>query len=163
MKKVLDKIKSILVRSRVSLSKPDTGTFSIAQIEYLGKTANAEVIWPYGMGGRLPVDASFFRFNVEAMEENKAGIGTAPTIRVKVDEEGEVWFGNPLVKSIILFKSDNTIEAGKVSDTVRKLVDERFIALHNAHVHLDPVSGTTSTPTVQLTPGAQETTNFKAS
>lgn len=160
---LLRKIKSMIRRAVVSLSLPDTGDCPIVQISYLGKTANAEAIWPYGMGGQLPVDAQVFCFNIEGMEENKAGIGTTPTRRFKVDEEGEVWCGNPVVRTIALFKSDETIEIGKEGSTFRKLIDERFEALFNAHTHPDPVSGNSGIPNQQLTPGAQTTLNTKAS
>ena len=121
------------------------------------------VIWQSGTGGQLPKDAEAICFNIEGMEENKAGIGTAPTTRIKVDEAGEVWFGSPVTKSIVLFKSDGTLEAGTVGDTFRKLIDERFEAFFNAHTHPDPVSGNSGIPNQQLVPGAQTTTVFKAS
>jgi len=107
---LLRKIKSMIRRAVVSLSLPDTGDYPIVQISYLGKTANAEAIWPYGMGGRLPVDAQVFCFNIEGMEENKAGIGTTPTLRFKVNEEGEVYFGNPLTGSVTYYRSNGDIE-----------------------------------------------------
>jgi hypothetical protein len=199
---LLRKISSMISRAKVSNSLPDTGKHPITQISLLGKTANTEVIWPYGMNGRLPGDAQVLCFNVEGMEENKACIGNVPTLRIKVDAEGEVCFGNPLTGSVIYFRengdteevgtNDKTstitgdssetitgtknittdiaanitapiINIGSSGATLRKLIDERFEALFNVHVHLDPVTGTTGPPTVLLTPGAQTTTDTKAS
>lgn len=178
--KLLRMIRSIVRRAIVSLSLEDTGDYPLVQISYLGKTAKAEVIWPYGMGGRLPVDAIFFNFNIEGMEENKAGIGTQPKLRVKVDAEGEVWFGNPLTQSISLYKAngDNeetikgdkkiiaeNIEIGAEGSILRALIDERIIAIYNAHTHSGVTvgGGATGIPVTPLIPGNQETTNFKAS
>ena len=103
-------------RAVVSLSLPDTGDYPIVQIGYLGKNAKAEAIWPYGMGGRLPKNAQVFCFNIEGMEENKAGIGTTPTLRFKVNEEGEVYFGNPLTGSVTYFRSNGDIETIGTND-----------------------------------------------
>lgn len=110
MNKLLTKITSMIKRSRVSLSHPDTGDYPIVQITYLGKTADMEVIWPYGMNGRLPVDAIPVCFNIEAMEENKAGVGTTPTLRDKLENIGETSFGNPVAKTFLRFLSDTSIE-----------------------------------------------------
>lgn len=116
---LLNKIKSLIRRVRVSLSLPDTGDYPKVQVTYLGKTGEMEVIWPYGMGGRLPVDAIPLCFNVEGMEENKAGIGTHPTIRFKVDAEGETWNGNPLSGSVTYYRENGDIEIiGKNNKTV---------------------------------------------
>jgi hypothetical protein len=178
-------------------------------VSYLGKTAEIEALFPYGMNARLPADAQVLSFNVEGMEENKAGIGNVPKLRLKVDAEGEVSFGNPLTGSVTYYRENGDIEVigknnqsvtitkdfnlavknatitasvqasmiaatqanvlsaivnlGVSGGTFRKLVDERIIALYNAHTHADPVSGNTGAPNIQLTPGAQETTNTKAS
>lgn len=107
---ILRTIKSLIKRATVSLSQPDTGDYPITQVSYLGKTAEIEVLWPYGMNGRLPKDAQVLCFNVEGMEENKAGIGNTPTTRDKVENEGETSFGNPLAGTFLRFKSDKTIE-----------------------------------------------------
>ena len=201
MKKLLIKITSMIRRAVVSLSKPDSGNYPTTQVSYLGKTADIEVIWPYGMNGRLPLDAQVLCFNVEGMEENKAGIGNVPTIRLKVDAEGEVVFGNPLTESAVYFRENGDIEVvgtngqsvtitedyvltaenvtlaaatqanllaptvnlGIDGGTFRKMVDERFVALFNAHVHPDPVSGNTGAPTVSMSVGSHATSNTKAS
>lgn len=150
-------------RAIVTLSLPDSGNRQFVQISYLGKTAKMEVIWPYGMGGKLPAGAMPYVFNIEGMEENKAGIGTSATLPFSADADGEVWIGNPTAGTLAFFKEDGDVEIGLNGATFRKLIDERFIALFNAHTHPDPVSGVSGTPTVPLTPGNQETTNLKAS
>lgn len=110
MKSILTKIRSMIRRARVSRSLPDTGTYPITQVEFLGKTSNMVVIWPYGMSGQLPEDAETICFNIEGMEENKAGIGTVPKLRLKVNADGEVVFGNPLTESAIYFRENGDIE-----------------------------------------------------
>ena len=107
---LLRKIRSLIRRAIVSLSLPDDGDYPIVQVSYLGKTGNMEVIWPYGMNGQLPADAQTFCFNIEGMEENKAGIGTVPKLRLKVDAEGEVSFGNPLTGSVTYYRTNGDIE-----------------------------------------------------
>lgn len=160
---LLRKIRSMIKRVSITLSPEDTGGRQLVQITYLGKSSTAEVIWPYGMSGRLPAGAEGISLNIEGMEENKSVIGTLPGSRIPVDAKGEVNFGNPLVGTLIYFKEDGTIEAGSLEATFRKLIDERFIAKYNAHVHPDPVTGNSEVPTVQLVPGEQETEDFGAS
>jgi hypothetical protein len=170
MKRLLTKITSMIRRTRVSLSTPDTGTYPITQVSYLGKTGEIEVIWPYGMGGRLPVDAQALTFNVEGMEENKAGIGTAPTLRFKGGKPGEVWFGNPLSGSVLHFLENGNanleapvINLGPSGATLRAIIDERIVALHNTHVHQESGGGSTAAPTVPIVLNTVSTTNTKAS
>ena len=170
MKSIITKIRSLIRRARVSLSLPDTGTYPITQVEFLGKTSNMVVIWPYGMGGQLPEDAEAICFNIEGMEENKAGIGTAPTLRVKVDAEGEVWFGNPVSGSVLYFREngDANLEApvinlGPSGATLRAIIDERIVALHNSHFHQESGGGSTLVPTVPIVLSTVSTINTKAS
>jgi hypothetical protein len=63
------------------------------------------------------------------------------------------------VGASVTLKADGSIEAvpagsGTVkiggSSLLRKLIDERLIALYNVHVHSDPVSGLSGPPTVLL-------------
>ena len=100
----------MIKRAVVSLSTADTGNYPTVQVSYLGKTSEVEVLFPYGLAGRLPKDALVLCFNVEGSEENKAGIGNTPTQRFKELEEGEVVVGNPLTGSKIHFKANGDIE-----------------------------------------------------
>ena len=141
---LLRKIRSLIRRAVVSLSLPDDGDHPIMQISYLGKTANAEVIWPYGMGGQLPENAQVFCFNIEGMEENKAGIGTTPTLRLKVDAEGETCFGNPLTGSVTYFRANGDIETiGKndesiiISGNSNKTIGGNMILAVTGNVNID--------------------------
>lgn len=160
---LLRKIKSMIKRAVVTKSNPDTGNYLIAQISYLGKTGDMEVLFPYGMNAQLPVNAQVLCFNVEGMEENKIGIGYNPASRINVAAEGEVSFGNPLTGSALFFREDGSMQILALGATVRKLIDERLITKYNSHVHPDPVSGNTGVPTVTIAVDDETTTDFQAS
>ena len=56
-----------------------------------------------------------------------------------------------------------TVDLGAYGAAFRRLIDERFLALYNAHVHTDPQGGVTSAPTSTGATGSHTTTNVQAS
>jgi len=101
---------NLIKRTIVSRKTDDTGQFPVSQVQWNNKTANLEVIYPYGLAGNLPVDALVLTFSVLGQEENKAGIGNTPKIRFKNLKEGEVAVGNPVTKSVVKFLENGDIE-----------------------------------------------------
>lgn len=119
MKAYFRMIRNLIRRVSVSMSLPDTDKYPMTQITYLGKTANMEILFPYGMGAWVPKDAIGLCFNVEGMEENKMGILNVPTLRFKLDAEGETSFGNPLTGSVTYYRANGDIEViGKNNQTI---------------------------------------------
>lgn len=103
--------KSQIKRAKVTLSPTDSEqNYPNVQASTLGKTSNVAVIWPYGMNGQLPVDAELVLLTIDRQDDNKAGIGNTPTVRLQVDAEGEVCFGNPLTGSVTYFRENGDIE-----------------------------------------------------
>lgn len=101
---------NLIKRTIVSRKTADTGQVPVSQVKWNGKTANIEVIWPYGLAGNLPVDSIVLTFNVMGQEENKAGIGNTPKTRFKNLEAGEVAVGNPVTGSVVKFLENGDIE-----------------------------------------------------
>lgn len=108
--KVFSSLKDLIKRSRITKGGPDDGQFNIQQVSYLGKEADCEILFPYGMSANLPTDSLVVMFNVNANEQNKTGIGTIPNERKKNLAEGEVAFFHPLTKSFIYFRNSGDID-----------------------------------------------------
>ena len=108
--KLGNKIANMIVRGYVSLTNDDSGDYSYSQITYLGKTANAENIYPYGMNANAPVDTMVLKFNVMGLESNLACICYMQEERFKNLKPGETIFGSPTSGSYIKFLANGDIE-----------------------------------------------------
>lgn len=108
--RLLSSLKDLIKRATITKGGADDSQFNVQQVTYLGKVADCEIIFPYGMSANLPKDALLVMFNVNANEQNRAGIGTLPNERKKNLEPGEVAFFHPLTKSFIYFRNSGDID-----------------------------------------------------
>lgn len=80
-------------------------------------------------------------------------------------EDGVVTISVGEDTSVVVKDGEVTINSTKINlsddSGLRAFIDERLIALYNAHVHPDPVSGSTGVPTVALTSANCATTKVK--
>lgn len=106
---MINLIRNLIKRSRVTNPGTDNKDVPISQVNYLGKTANSEMIYPYGMGALAPTDALCITLNVNGQEQNKVSIATLPKNRVKNLKPGEVFFGNTLANSIVFFQENGDL------------------------------------------------------
>lgn len=146
-------IRNIIKRCRVTLSYPDVKNYPYVQVEYNGKVQDVEVILPYGVSARIPVDALGHLFTINGDEGNKAGIFNTPTERFKQDVPGEVEFGSPLFGNSIRFKADgsvlikNSAGSGVIEITKEGLVIINGIVFDtHAHGGIEPGAGTSGGP-----------------
>lgn len=109
-KDILNRISNGIKRAFVSLVGSDSEAFQTTQISYLGKTADTEVIYPYGLCGNPPTGSLVLLFNVQGQEENRAGIANLPNKRFKNLKAGEVAVGNYLTTSVVKFLENGNIE-----------------------------------------------------
>ncbi len=126
--RLLSTLKDLIKRATITKGGADDGQFNIQQVTYLGKVADCEVIFPYGMSANLPKDALLVMFNVNANEQNRAGIGTLPNERKKNLETGEVAFFHPFTKSFIYFRNSGDIDIDTSQATEFVVTDGDFAA-----------------------------------
>jgi hypothetical protein len=107
---MIAKLMNMIKRAVVTNPGDDSGEFPVTQVSYLGKAADIETIFPYGMSANMPKDSIVLLFNVQAQEENRAGIGYRHDLRPKNLKEGEVVFGNFLKGTTIFFDADGNIK-----------------------------------------------------
>ena len=120
---------NLIKRCRVSLSPPDTDDYPHVQVEYNGKVKDVEVIMPYGVSARIPVDALGHKFVLNGDESDQAAIFNTPTKRLKQDVPGEVEFGSPEFLNSIRFKADGSvlISNGASSGAIEITADGKVI------------------------------------
>lgn len=133
-----------------------------ATISVLGKTQSVIAVRPYGLHSNAPESSVVLLLTPEANEANMM------MVEVEVQEQdalgaSEVAIGIPSETARITAKVGGHFELAGVGDFLARFgeLKEGFdqlradhnalVALYNAHVHPDPVSGTTGVPTTQGT------------
>ena len=87
--------------ARVTKAGSDDKQYATQQVEYLGKVAESQMVFPYGIHANLPPHSLALMFAVQGNPENRAAIGWTPTKRPKL-VEGEVAFYHPLIPNLII-------------------------------------------------------------
>jgi hypothetical protein len=110
---------NLIKRCYISRVGSNQQRYQTTQVSYLNKTANIEVLYPYGLSGNPPRNSLGLMFNVQGQEENRAAIFNLPSKRVRNLKEGEVAISNYLTESRVVFKENGDIEViGKNNQTI---------------------------------------------
>ena len=108
--KTNSKVTGIVRRSQITRGATDNNAFQSAQISYMGRVSDTEVLWPYGMYGSVPIDSLCVTLAVGAQEENKVTLPARSHKRIRRNlKSGEVGFGNFETKSEIFFDADGNV------------------------------------------------------
>lgn len=110
IKDLCNKVVNLVKRCYVSRVGNNQQRYQTTQVSYLNKTANVEVVYPYGLSGNPPLNSLGLMFNVQGQEENRAAIFNLPSKRVRNLKEGEVAVSNYLTESRVVFKENGDIE-----------------------------------------------------
>lgn len=102
-------MKNYIKKAVIAKSGKDDTERPVQQIESLGKTTDAEIIFPYGVHANLPEGSLLVVLPVLDQSSNLVAFGGLPNERIQV-ESGEVVFFHPLTKSRVHFKKDGNIE-----------------------------------------------------
>lgn len=111
-------MKNYIKRAVITKAGNDDTARPIQQVEYLGKTSDAEIIFPYGHHANLPENSLLVMFPVLDQSSNQVALGGLPDERIQVDA-GEVVFFHPLTKAKIHFKADGNIEIDSLEKDVQ--------------------------------------------
>jgi len=101
---------SSVKRAKISRVAKDEGNYHVAQVNYMGKACDVEILTPYGLYSSLPADALAIIWNVQGQEENRVGIGNTPKTRYKQLKPGEVVVGSPLMETKMEFLTDGVVK-----------------------------------------------------
>lgn len=159
----MNKLKNIFKIGR----KSSTETMRKIKISFLDKVQNALNYSPYGLQSNPPDNIPIGLLSDQGNEESLVGLPFDPDNKDELSD-GEVSIGIPAGADRIIFKNDGrivfkigSVEGGdfmarfnelKVGFDELKQDYNDHITAYNAHIHPDPVSGTTGTPTVTGTP-----------
>lgn len=173
--------------SRGKVVGAQRGQRNLLQVQLLsGEAADGvEFVAPYGMSA-LPGQGDAIMLTVGGTRDHKVIIAVDdPARRIRDLAPGEFGFSDG--NSSVVFRSGaleikttlpltiqadgavnltgSAVNLGLLNATMRKLVDERFVALFNAHTHggVQTGGGTTGAPTTPMATGSHTTTTTKAS
>jgi hypothetical protein len=106
-------MKDLIIFGRIAQSGTDAENFATQKVEYLGKLAEALMVFPYGMHANIPADSLALMFSVQGHPDNRAAIGWTPNDRPTLTD-GEVAFYHPPTDAFIIWREngDLEIEAG---------------------------------------------------
>jgi len=104
------KIAGILKRSFVSRVAVDKNDFQTAQVSYMGKAVETEMLWLYGTYGSVPLNSLCPTWSVGAQEEDRVTLPARSHDRIKRDlKPGEYGVGNHLTGSTVFFDADGNV------------------------------------------------------
>lgn len=102
-------MKTSIKRGVISNAGKDDTARPVQQLDMLGKTTDAEIIFPYGVHANLPPSSLLVVLPVLDQSSNLVAFGGLPNERITV-EEGEVVFFHPQTKAKIHFKANGDID-----------------------------------------------------
>lgn len=155
---MMNALLNLIKRAVTTNTMKDDGEFPIQQVQYMGRVGNVEIITPYGLHSSPPKDALGVMWNIQAQEENRAGIFNTPQRRtIKNLKEGEVCLFNVETGNYLFMKQDGTVimntdrlvltgdleVQGQIFD---KAVTDDIRDIYNAHVHPENDSGGPTDP-----------------
>jgi hypothetical protein len=98
-----------LNKAHITLASKDDKNYQLAQVTYMGKTIDIEVLNPYGFCSNPPLDALGVLFNIQNAE-NVAGVFNVPVQRFKNLKEWEVQIGNYKTQSSVKFNDNGDVQ-----------------------------------------------------
>ena len=118
MKTLFSLVRKTVRRALVVEGGSDDKDYPIQKISYMGKTANVEFIFPYGMSANLSNNSLPILLSILGNSENKVAFGGDIVNRIKNLEQNEVVFYHPITKSKVYFKNNGDIDIESVSANI---------------------------------------------
>lgn len=113
---LLEKIRNTVKRALITKGGDDDKDFAIQQVTYLGKVADCEIVFPYGVHANLPPDAILMMFSVGGQDDDRAAIGGTPKDRPRELPVGEMVLYHPPTKSEIRFRNSGDIDIDTIGN-----------------------------------------------
>jgi len=95
--------------ARITKAGSDDKQFATQQLEYMGKVADALMVFPYGFHANISPDALVLMSAIGDDPENRAAIGGAAKNRPTL-AEGEVAFYHPPTDAFIIWRDNGDLE-----------------------------------------------------
>ena len=101
--------RNLLRWARITKAGENGQQFFTQQMEYLGKTSDGVIIYPYGIHGNAPIDCLALMMSVQGNADNRAAIAWDAKNRPDL-EEGEVAFYHPPTKGFIIWRKNGDLD-----------------------------------------------------
>ena len=125
-------VSGIVRRSQITRVSGDVNSFQTAQISYMGRVSDTEILWPYGMYGNVPINSLCVTLAVNGQEENKVTLPSRSHKRIRRNlKAGEVGIGNFNTQSEVFFDADGNILIISKGDLVVTVVGNVTINAQN--------------------------------
>lgn len=133
-------IKNLIRFARVTAAGGDDKDFPVQQVEYLGKTGDTAMWFPYGVSANIPPDFLALILSTGANPEARIAFPASPKERLVSPlpsplASGELLVFNPLTQAFVHFRSDGSIEVKTPTDldmtvagNVNLIVDGNVVA-----------------------------------
>jgi phage gp45-like len=103
-------ISELIKFCRVTLGGKDDKQYPVQQVSYMENTADAFVVFPYGMSANCLQESFGVLLAVNGDEQSLAALITSAVDRIKNLKEGEVIFYHPKTKSFMHYKNNGDID-----------------------------------------------------
>ena len=135
---IISKISNIIKRSNITRISDDKNSFQTAQISYMGKVADTEIIWPYGMYGNVPINSLCVTFSSGAQEEDRVTFPSRSHKRIRRDlKSGEVGMGNFVTGSETFYDADGNIIINAKNDLKITVIGDATITANFVTIDSD--------------------------
>jgi len=126
---LLNKITSMIKIALSTSVMTDTKTFPFLQAQFMTKVNDIWFITPYGYYSSPPVGSMGLVFNIQAQEQNRAGIFNDYDRRPKDLKEGEVTLFNTLTKTRITLKANGDLDVFVNNNEIINIVGDDTIVI----------------------------------
>lgn len=135
-------------------SSNNNSQFPVFQVQYMGKTADVFVYYPYGYYASLPKDQLLVVQSIGAEEENRAALGSGdPNDRPAIDK-GELIIFHPETKATIHLKKTGEIEIKSTKGQDVNIVGDGNINLGVGGPKIARLGDTVTVSVIGVTVGA---------
>lgn len=109
---MLNLMKKMIRRAVVTsgLIKDSESDLRVQQVKYLGKSADIEIIFPYGMSANVSNDSIGTMWSIQCNAEYRVALFDDPVSRPRDLEQNEVVYYHPKTGSKIHFKNNGDID-----------------------------------------------------
>lgn len=139
--------KRLIRWASVVRSGTDTGQFPVQQVVYLGKTADAIMVFPYGMHANVDGNSIGPLVLLNGNDENRAMVPTSMTRRSTLGS-GDVEIYSPVSRSRVTIRANGDVEVDAANITATASGD--LTATVTGSVAVTASAATVTAPTVTL-------------
>lgn len=149
----LAKIKRLIGFAQITGPADNSKQYPVQQISYFGKTADAFIVFPYGMYSNVSSSHSLgVRFSIDGTESNRAVLPTCPEKRPRDLEQNEVSVYHPFTNASVKFRNNGDIVIDATASSANVIVNAINVTTNTETAN---VNATTSvefdTPAAQFT------------